>query len=45
MANEDGFFRLNTPGNAVEKSSFSILVEHGAPSISVEIEGIARILF
>jgi hypothetical protein len=43
-ANEGSSFCLNDPDNAVEKSLVSILLEHGSPSILVEIDGIARIL-
>jgi hypothetical protein len=38
-ANEGSSFCLNAPDNAIEKSLFSILLEHDAPTISVEIDG------
>ena len=36
---EDSSFRLHAPENAVAKLAVPILLEHGTPTISVEIEG------
>jgi hypothetical protein len=35
---EDSSLRLYTSNNAVEKPKVSVLLEHGTPSVSVEIE-------
>jgi len=43
-ANEDRSFHLNASDNAVEQSSVCVLLEQGAHTISLEIEGIARSL-
>ena len=40
--NEDSSFHLATPDNAVKKFSVSVQLELGAPTISVEIKGMAR---
>ena len=42
--NEDSSFHLNAPDNAVVKSAVCVLLEHGTPTISVEIEGMSRSL-
>jgi hypothetical protein len=42
--NEGSSFRLNAPDKVAEKSLVSILLEHGAPTVCVEIEGVARSL-
>ena len=42
--NEDSFFHLNAPAGAVIMCMVSILLEHGTPTISVEIEGMSRSL-
>ena len=42
--NEDISFHLNAPDSAVLMCTFSILLEHGTPAISVEIEGMSRSL-
>ena len=39
---EDSSFCLNAPENAVMKPVVPILLEHGTPTISVEIEGMSR---
>lgn len=39
---EDSSLRLNASDNAVDKPSGSVLLEHGALSISVNIEGLSR---
>jgi len=41
---EDSFLHLNAPQNAVGSYKVSISMEHGAPTISVEIEGMSRSL-
>jgi hypothetical protein len=41
---EDILLHLNAPENAVNSQKFSISMEHGAPTISVEIEGMSRSL-
>jgi hypothetical protein len=40
--NEGSFLRLKTPENAVMAPSISVLLEHGTPSISVDIERVTR---
>jgi hypothetical protein len=40
--NEDSPFRLTVPDNAVTKSEVAIQLEHGTPTILVEIEGVSR---
>ena len=42
--NEDSSFHLIAPDNAVAKSTVCVLLEHGTPTISVEIEGMSRSL-
>jgi hypothetical protein len=42
--NEDSSFHLNLPENAVKRPKVPILLEHGTPTISVEIEGMSRSL-
>lgn len=42
--NEDSSFHLNAPDSAVVMCTVSILLEHGSPTISVEIEGMSRSL-
>ena len=44
VVKEDSSFRLNAPENAVTKVTVPILLEHGTPNISAEIEGMSRIL-
>jgi hypothetical protein len=39
--NEDSSFRLTVPDNAVTKSEVTMQLEHGTPTILVEIEGIS----
>jgi len=39
---EDSFLHLNTHEKAVMASLIPVLLEHGTPSISVDIEGVAR---
>ena len=41
---EGSSFSLNTPENAVTKLTVPILLEHGTPTISAEIEGMSRSL-
>ena len=41
---EDSSFRLNAPENTVTKLAVPILLEHGTPNISVEIEDRSRSL-
>jgi hypothetical protein len=41
---EDSSLHLNAPKNAVRSHNVSISIEHGAPTISVEIEGMSRSL-
>jgi hypothetical protein len=42
--NEDSSFHLNAPDSAVVMCTVSILLEHGTPTISLEIEGLSRSL-
>jgi len=44
VTNDDSFFHLNLSKNAVKRTKFPIQLEHGTPTISVEIEGIWRSL-
>ena len=39
---EDSSLHLNAPENAVSSHKVSISMEHGAPTISVDIEGMSR---
>jgi hypothetical protein len=41
---EDSSLHLNAPENAVSSHKVSISMEHGAPTISVETEGMSRSL-
>jgi len=41
VVKEDSSFRLNAPENAVTKVTVPILLEHGTPNISAEIEGMS----
>jgi hypothetical protein len=36
---QDGSLHLNTHGNAVERPTVSVLLEHGSPTVSLEVEG------
>jgi hypothetical protein len=40
----NGSLRLNAPDNAVVKPLVSVLLEHESPTISVDVEGMSRIL-
>ena len=39
---DDSSFHLTTPENAVKELTVPLLLEHGTPSISVEMEGVTR---
>jgi hypothetical protein len=41
-ANDDSSFHLNAADNAVAKSTVDILLEHGTPTILMQIEGMSR---
>ena len=41
---EDSSLHLNAPENDVSSHKVSISMEHGAPTISVEVEGMSRSL-
>ena len=40
----DSSYYLDAPDNGVAKSTVSVLLEHGTPTISVEVEGVSRSL-
>jgi hypothetical protein len=41
---DDRSFRLHAPENAVDKPKVPTMLEHGTPTISVEIVGMSRTL-
>jgi hypothetical protein len=42
--NDDSSFRLNAPENAVRNHKVPIILEHGMPTVLVDIEGMSRTL-
>jgi hypothetical protein len=42
--NDDSSFRLNVPKNAARNCKALIILEHGMPTVSVDIEGLSRTL-